>query len=120
MQHTHCVYQDGWVNSDGSDYALGDGITRPLRKLIHLCDDQVEAELQLAHYTARAKQRRGARVPGDGKMLATFACGEYDPLDFVGRQARDRGEWDGGKRFAILCRNLADGIEDNRRAANVD
>ena len=110
---SHCVYQHGW-DEGYRDGAVGDGITTPSRLLIATCDSEEEAERLCEEMTRRVRDQVGPLVPGSNKRVPMFSAGEYNPLDYVGRQNRDQESF--GKRYASLCGSLIAGADERRKS----
>jgi hypothetical protein len=107
-----CVYQDAWKQW-GSDLGIGDGLTAPSRLLVALCDSEEAARAIRDEVAVKNEANTAGLRPGSTARLACLSVGEYDPLEFVGQQARDNYT---GQRFANLCRDLAgDAIERRKR-----
>lgn len=106
-----CVYADTLRDATGRTYAPGDGITRSSRRIYGIADSREEAERTKARLEGGRLLSR-ARIPGDSNLYPELEVGEYDPMDFVGSQARRQGDWE-GKRYPILCRDLAEAAERN-------
>jgi len=97
-----CVMASHGEDATRQEYAFGDGITAPSRRLYAICGTKEEAEYACAALYC-SKTMTKARMPGDGIIYPHLEVREFDPLDYVGSQNRDQYT---GLRYKNLVRDL--------------